>query len=85
MYIHMHGNKNAPLAIILHPMGITGEKMYELVGSRLGDCFVLTPDMGGHASEKRPFRSSVAEAGFLHKYLKENGSYTEFIRSLTEG
>lgn len=71
MYIHKHGNKNSPLVIILHPMGITGEKMYEFVGSKLGDCFVLSPDMGGHACEKRPFSSSVAEAAALHKYLKE--------------
>ncbi len=29
MYIHKHGNETAQTVIILHPMGITGEKMYE--------------------------------------------------------
>ncbi len=72
MYIHKHGNKNDPLVIILHPMGITGEKLYEILGSKLGKCFVLSPDMGGHASEKRAFRSSITEAAALHKYLAEN-------------
>ena len=27
MYIHKHGNETAQTVIILHPMGITGEKM----------------------------------------------------------
>ena len=27
MHIHTHGSKGDPVIIILHPMGITGEKL----------------------------------------------------------
>ena len=54
MYIHTHGIKGDPVIILLHPMGITGEKMYEVVGSKFGGkYYFITPDMGGHGSEKR--------------------------------
>ena len=59
--------------IILHPMGITGTKMYETVGRKLGNFCVIAPDMGGHASEKRDFRSARAEAAALHDYLVKSG------------
>ena len=73
MYIHKHGNNTDPTVIILHPMGITGTKMYEAVGQKLGDYCVIAPDMGGHASEKRDFRSARAEAAALHDYLVKSG------------
>lgn len=73
MYIHKHGNNTAPTVIILHPMGITGTKMYEVVGQKLGDYCVIAPDMGNHASEKRDFRSARAEAAALHDYLVKSG------------
>lgn len=69
MFIHKFGNKTAPTVIILHPMGITGAKMYEAVGQKLGNYCVIAPDMGNHASEKREFRSARAEAAALHDYL----------------
>ena len=66
MHIHTHGSKGDPVIIILHPMGITGEKMYEIVGSKFrGEYYFITPDMGGHGSEKRKFRSARAEAAAL--------------------
>ena len=72
MHIHTHGIKGDPVIVILHPMGITGEKMYEIVGSRFGGkYFFITPDMGGHGSEKRKFRSARAEAAALHSYLRQ--------------
>ena len=56
MHIHTHGSKGDPVIIILHPMGITGEKMYEVVGTKFrGEYYFITPDMGGHGSEKRKF------------------------------
>ena len=59
MHIHTHGSKGDPVIIILHPMGITGEKMYEVVGTKFrGEYYFITPDMGGHGSEKRKFRSA---------------------------
>ena len=74
MHIHTHGSKGDPVIIILHPMGITGEKMYEIVGSKFrGEYYFLTPDMGGHGSEKRKFRSAKAEAAALHNYLQQKG------------
>ena len=73
MYIHKHGNNTDPMVIILHPMGITGTKMYETVGRKLGNFCVIAPDMGGHASEKRDFRSARAEAAALHDYLVKSG------------
>ena len=76
MHIHKHGHDTAPTVIILHPMGITGEKMYEVVGSKLGDYCVLTPDMGNHASEQRDFRSAAAEAAALHQYLVKRKKQT---------
>lgn len=69
MFIHSYGNTEAPTVIILHPMGITGAKMYETVGKKLGDYCVIAPDLGNHASEKRDFRSAQAEAAALHDYL----------------
>ena len=74
MHIHTHGSKGDPVIIILHPMGITGEKMYEIVGSKFrGEYYFITPDMGGHGSEKRKFRSARAEAAALHNYLQQKG------------
>ena len=73
MYIHKHGNNTDPTVIILHPMGISGTKMYEAVGQKLGGFCVIAPDMGGHASEKRDFRSARAEAAALHDYLVKSG------------
>ena len=74
MHIHTHGSKGDPVIIILHPMGITGEKIYEIVGSKFGgEYYLITPDMGGHGSEKRKFRSARAEAAALHNYLQQKG------------
>lgn len=73
MYIHKHGNNTDPTVIILHPMGITGTKMYEVVGQKLGDYCVIAPDMGDHGSEKRDFRSARTEAAALHDYLVKSG------------
>ena len=74
MYIHTHGKAGLPVIIILHPMGITGEKMYEVIGKKLqGEYFFITPDMGGHGSEKRIFKSAKTEAAALHHYLVQKG------------
>ena len=74
MHIHTHGIKGDPVIILLHPMGITGDKMYEVVGCKFGGTYYfITPDMGSHGSEKRVFRSAKAEAAALHNYLQQNG------------
>ena len=39
MHIHTHGSKGDPVIIILHPMGITGEKLYNSEnGYNTGGC-----------------------------------------------
>lgn len=74
MFIHTHGKKGFPVIIILHPMGITGEKMYEVVGKKFqGEYFFITPDMGGHGCEKRIFKSAKKEAAALRHYLVQKG------------
>ena len=77
MFIHAHGEKEDPLIILLHPMGITGEKMYEVVGKRFRGCYyVLSPDMGKHGSEQKPFLSAKEEADELYRYLVREGLTT---------
>ena len=72
MFIHAFGKKEDPLIIILHPMGISGEKMMEVVGKKFqGSYHILSPDMGNHGSEKKPFHSAKEEAEALHRYLVE--------------
>ena len=73
MFIHIHGNLSDPLAVILHPMGITGEKMFDIVGSKLGKCCVISPDMATHGDEKQDFISQEQEAASLHSYLLSRG------------
>ena len=74
MVIHTHGDKSKPVIVILHPMGITGEKMYEVLGNQFqGSYFFICPDMGGHGQAYRPFKSAVHEAKALHRYLTAQG------------
>lgn len=83
MFIHTHGKKGDPVILLLHPMGVTGEKMYEVVGSRFeGKYYCITPDMGGHGSEKRPYRSAETEAAARYVHL---GMKLDRIRSCGEG
>ena len=34
MYMHTYGNADDPAVLLLHPMGITAYKLYEIIGSR---------------------------------------------------
>ena len=52
MYMHTYGKNTDPVVVLLHPMGITAEKVYEIVGSKLnGDYYLLIPDMGNHGQK----------------------------------
>ena len=35
MYMHTYGKTSDPAVVLLHPMGITAEKLYEIVGRKL--------------------------------------------------
>jgi len=35
MYMHTYGKQSDPAVVLLHPMGITAEKLYEIVGQKL--------------------------------------------------
>ena len=35
MYMHTYGKPSDPAVVLLHPMGITAEKLYEIIGQKL--------------------------------------------------
>lgn len=74
MVMHIYGSKEDPAVLLLHPMGITAEKIYEIIGSKFkGKYFLLIPDMGNHGMEKADYVSAEAEAENMRDYLVENG------------
>ena len=73
MYMHTYGKPSDPAVVLLHPMGITAEKLYEIVGRKLkGSYCLLIPDMGNHGMEKADFLSAEDEAENICKYLKSH-------------
>ncbi len=49
MYVKEYGTSGAPVILALHPMGITGENLYQALAPYLqGDYCVVAPDQGGH-------------------------------------
>ena len=73
MYMHTYGKNTDPVVVLLHPMGITAEKVYEIVGSKLnGDYYLLIPDMGNHGMETADYISAENEADNICRYLTEN-------------
>ena len=41
MYMHTYGKTSDPAVVLLHPMGITAEKLYEIVGRKLKGSYCL--------------------------------------------
>ena len=73
MYMHTYGKPSDPAVVLLHPMGITAEKLYEIVGQKLkGSCCLLIPDKGNHGEEKADFLSVEDEADKICTYLKSH-------------
>ena len=82
MYMHTYGEPSYPAAVLLHPMGITAEKLYEIVGQKLkGSYCLLIPDMGNHGKEKADFLSVEDEAENICKYLESHGVTELAIRA----
>ena len=72
MYMHTYGKPEDPVILMLHPMGISAGKLYEIIGSRFkGDYYLLIPDMGNHGMEKSEFVSAETEAANVKEYLIE--------------
>ena len=70
MYMHTYGNATDPVVILLHPMGITADKIYEIIGSKFkGQYYLLIPDMGNHGMEKTDYISAENEAKNICEYL----------------
>lgn len=83
MVIHTYGDPGDPVVILLHPMLITGEQMYDMLGKKLsGRYFFISPDQGGHGDEKEDYVSPEKDAEELYLYLKENG-YTDIALLFT--
>lgn len=71
MYINEYGNPENPKLILLAPMMISGENIYELVSPHLkGEYFIIAPDQGGHGKAGN-YISADMEYGELKRYLLE--------------
>lgn len=72
MNMNEYGKKSQPVILMLHPMGITAKKLYEIIGSKFkGEYHLLIPDMGNHGSETKDFISAEEEAKSIYQYLVE--------------
>lgn len=76
MYIHEYGDSSLPTVILLHPMEITGENIYNIMSKYLkGNYHIIAPDQGGHG-QSEPYKDCKTEAAELEKWLLDNG-YSE--------
>lgn len=72
MVLHVYGDDKNPAIVLLHPMAVTGEKIYDLIGSRMkGDYCFLVPDMGNHGDDYGNYQSAESEAASLYFFLKD--------------
>ncbi len=73
MFVQEFGPDDAPVMLALHPMGITGENLYEALAPHLtGSFHVIAPDQGGHGKSGH-YVSLGDEVSTLKDYLKGNG------------
>ncbi len=76
MYINEYGDSQNPKIILLAPMMVSGEDLYNLMGPHLkGDYFIIAPDQGGHG-KAGDYISADDEYKQLKEYLMKNG-YTD--------
>lgn len=79
MYIHTYGNPGDPVVLLLHPMLVTGEQMFDSIGSRLdGNYYIIAPDQSSHGSDSSEYVSPEKDGDDLYRYLKDN-NYTDIV------
>lgn len=76
MYINEYGDSKAPKILMLHPMEVSGENLYNLMKSCFrGNYCYIAPDQGGHGKSEH-YVSQIDEYQTLSEYLLRNG-YSE--------
>ena len=74
--VHEYGNPSDPLIVLLAPMLLSGEDMYNIFSPHLkGKYFIIAPDQGGHGNAGR-YVSAESEYHELKEYLISKG-YTD--------
>ena len=73
MYINEYGDKNDPTIILLAPMMVSGEDLYNLMSPHFkGEYHIIAPDQGGHG-KAGAYISADDEYAQLKEFLTENG------------
>ncbi len=76
MFINEYGNKNDPLIVLLAPMMVSGEQLYQLMQPYFkGNYHFIAPDQGGHG-KAGAYVSAEEEYKTLKEFLLDSG-YTE--------
>ncbi len=78
MYVNEYGDPSLQKWLMFHPLGLTGENIYEMCRDYLsGEYCILSPDQGGHG-RSGPYISFEDEKNTLTDYLLKRG-YTDFL------
>ncbi len=65
MFINEYGDKNDPLVLLLAPMMVSGEDLYQLMHPYFTDNYhFIAPDQGGHGKGYRCDLHVVLMGGF---------------------
>jgi pimeloyl-ACP methyl ester carboxylesterase len=76
MFVHEYGRKADPLVLLLAPMMVTGEELYQLMQPYFkGNYHFIAPDQGGHG-KSGVYISADEEYKVLKRFLLDAG-YTE--------
>ncbi len=78
MFINAYGNRNDPLVVLLAPMMVSGEDVYQLTGPYFKHSYhFIAPDQGGHG-KAGAYISADEEYKTLKSFLLDAG-YTELV------
>ena len=73
MYINRYGNSEGPVIVLLPPMMVTGEDLYNAMAPYFkGDYCIIAPDHGSHGKAE-DYLSADLEYKDLKSYLIQNG------------
>lgn len=73
MFINAYGNRNDPLVVLLAPMMVSGEDLYQLMRPYFKDSYhFIAPDQGGHG-KAGAYISADEEYKTLKSFLLEAG------------